>query len=149
MKTVTLTIRAAADTIGGPEDWASLCVTAAEGAHAAVLENPPPSDRTPLTGAEQLFRDLCLGNGQIDPFPDAGEQLTGEPLLAAARAAASVAFRCCMPQLVNRRAVQCFIACTATGLLRGYLDGRTANALLYAAQASLTANPKRARARRK
>jgi len=142
MNTIPLTIRAAADTSGGPEDWAHLCITAAQEAYAAALSEPPAIERS---DAERMFDELATAGG-AKPGPS---HLSGSALSAAAHAAAAAAFRCCMPQLTNRRSVQCFVACTTTGLLRGYLDGRTSNALLYAAQAALTAHPKRASKRRK
>ncbi len=58
-------------------------------------------------------------------------------------AAASEAFKRCMPQLTGRRRAQAFIACVAVGAQRKYLNKGEASSLLYTAQLALSAYPKR------
>ena len=144
-------IFAVAEKIGGPEDAVFFCVTAAEEAFESVLHDPPARvgrEGRNVNAAEKLLREL---SGKVySDEAERAELLAGDELLVAAKVAAAMAFRCCMPQLVNRQSVQCFIACVAAGMLHGYILGKEANALLFAAQGALSAMPKpRARRARK
>ena len=118
--------------------WIHFCVTAAEEAHAEVLRNPPLETTSPGSA------EIMLAKLQNEP-PPRRQFVEGAELTAAAKAAATWAFRSCMPKLTNRRSVQCFIACATVGMLHGYITGKETNALLYAANAALTAHPKRTR----
>jgi len=67
---------------------------------------------------------------------------------AAAHEAAAGAYRVTLPAITNRRSVQSFVACVAAGVLRGYITAKDANALLVAANAALSAHPKRTKTRK-
>jgi len=119
-------------------DWIHYCVTAAEEAHAAVLDDPPQ-------GRTSVGQDMCdaIDRDEIGFKPSAPPALVGAALMAAANNAAAVAFRCCLPQLTNRRRVQAYIACIAVGVGHHYIAAKDGNALLYPAQLALAAFPKR------
>ena len=121
-----------------PESWVRFCVRAAEEAYEAVIENPPiyVSDRMPGPGESMLERWQRDNDG---PAP----LLTGKPLLAAAHAAAAVAFMCCMPKVTGRRQTKAYIACIAVGVQRQYIAGKDAKPLLDTAQLALQAHPER------
>ncbi len=131
-------IFAVADSLQSPESWVHFCITAAEEAHAAVLQNPPLAldDR----GEGERLIDEVLSHRTGEAYRP--EPITGSALLAAANAAAATAFRCCMPKVTGRRNTQAYIACIAAGVARGYIAGKDARPLLYTAQLALQAHPK-------
>jgi hypothetical protein len=143
------------------ETWVQFCLKAGDEAHTAVLENPPtitikgtgdPGMLTLLRIGDQLSReDNARYGGAITTSAREYESgravvtrpMDGTELEAYALAAASMAFRCCMPQLTGRRRAQAYFACVAAGLQRGYFKGAEAKAMLHSAQLALNAYPKR------
>jgi hypothetical protein len=143
---IAVSISASSGKPDSPATWVGFCIKAAEEAKAAVLNDPPyyPNNRE---RAKAMFAaSLPAGVMQIfkDPAPVA---MSGDDLTAAAWSAATAAFRCCMPQLTGRRAVQAYIACIAAGVQYKFLSGGDARALLYNAQLALAAFPSRRAAR--
>jgi hypothetical protein len=125
-----------------PESWVRFCIRAAAEAYEAVIENPPVyvSDRMP--GPAELMLGKWAAEGKIGKR-EPPALLTGKPLIAAAHAAAAVAFQCCMPKVTGRRQTQAYIACIAVGVQRQYIAGKDAKSLLYTAQLALQAHPLR------
>jgi len=113
------------------ETWVQFCLKAGDEAHTAVLENPPtitikgtgdPGMLTLLRIGDQLSReDNARYGGAITTSAREYESgravvtrpMDGTELEAYALAAASMAFRCCMPQLTGRRRAQAYFACVA------------------------------------
>ena len=62
--------------------------------------------------------------------------------------AASAAFLCAMPPLVDRAHTTAYIACVAAGLGHRYISAIEAKSLMYSAQLALAAHRPRARRRR-
>jgi hypothetical protein len=141
---------ACAERLDGPESWVHLCITAAQ--EAVVAEDEGGSElptRSAVAQALDHIRTMeirkekswqvnllvSLAEGYVKSSP----ATPGE----GAPSAASIAYRANMPSITSRRTAQCFIACVAAGIVRGYITVKDANALLYAAQAALSAFPKR------
>jgi len=124
-----------------PESWVRFCVRAAEEAYEAVIENPPIAVSDRIRGpAEKMLEKWARDSGKPEPPP---ELMTGKALIAAAHAAAAVAFMCCMPKVTGRRQTKAYIACIAVGVQRQYIAGKDAKPLLYTAQLALQAHPER------
>jgi len=130
-----------------PESWVRFCVRAAEEAYEAVIENPPVyvSEHVP-NPVELMLKKWKVERGEAE---EPKQLLSGKPLIAAAHAAAAVAFQCCMPKVTGRRQTQAYIACIAVGVQRQYIPGKDAKSLLYTAQLALQAHPLRTRTPRR
>lgn len=115
------------------ESWVQFCIKAAAEAYAVVVDDPPlvvPGSATKLVN--KFHRQL----GE----PEEVEYESGASLHATAHAAATVAFRACMPHVTGRRNAQAFIACCAAGVQLHYIGGAEARSLLYTAQLALAAS---------
>ncbi len=122
-----------------PEAWVHFCVTAAEEAYAAVMDDPPEISVKSYGPAARLIEQLEREAGEHH----APLVLQGSELEDAAHEAASAAFRLCMPRITSRKQTQGYIACVAAGVQRRYIDGKDAKPLLYTAQLALSAYPQR------
>lgn len=141
--------------------WVQFCLRAGDEAYTSVMEDPPIIT-TKTSQDPAMLGLLRMG----DAFNEDDHERYGAPiesnsalylasklttrkpmegteLEAHAHLAASVAFRCCMPQLTGRRRAQAYFACVAAGLQRGYFPGHEAKAMLHSAQLALNAYPKR------
>lgn len=138
-----------------PADWIAFCLDAAREAEAAVHENPPTHMRKKSVVGFLLddIRRIQEGTRVDDLEPHnhpefEHDDLEPGELDVIARSAAATAFRCCMPQLVNRRNTTAYIACVAVGMQHNYLDAKEAKSLMYTAQLALSAFRPRQRLRR-
>lgn len=143
------------------ESWVEFCIKAADEAYATIMEHPP-TIITKSTGDPRMLALLQLGDrmssednqkygaritNNAEEYAQGkgmrSRQTEGEELIIAAKAAAAMAFRCCMPQLTGRRRAQAYFACVAAGLQRGHFPGHEAKGMLHSAQLALNAFPKR------
>lgn len=125
-----------------PRWWVDKCLAAARAAAEAVERNRPV--RRPI---------IQEGADEFRPFDEraameAIQRLSNEPVEYQSPAeAASAAFLCAMPPLVDRAHTTAYIACVAAGLGHRYINALEAKSLMYSAQLALAAHRPRARRR--
>lgn len=153
--TLLLKLLALAAENDGPEAWINQCVQAAEEATHAIAETDlvPPSTISQALANFERIPEPAISKGRWETqYVLAVAKAYADGVLTCAGSVtegAAMAYRANMPPMRSRSQVQCFVACVAVGVLRGYISTRDANVLLYGAQAALSAFPKRKSSPRK
>jgi hypothetical protein len=120
-----------------PRWWVETCLAAARAAAEAVAANQPVRRPIVTDGVDGFDESAAQ---------EALDRLSHAPVEWQTPAeAASAAFLCAMPPLVDRSHTTAYIACVAAGLGHRYISALEAKSLMYSAQLALAAHRPRQR----